>query len=103
MDSVGSVDCWWGRVVFFLNDSSSQAVEEKVAIDSIMSSPIVDVNAPTSALAFLDQFYKGEYENEDYIKKHATANVVNKLKRDCDYSDDCLATWVFLLSLLELI
>lgn len=80
---------------FFLNDSSSQAVEEKVAIDSIMSSPAVDVNAPTSALAFLDQFYKGEYENEDYIKKHATANVVNKLKRDCDYSDDCLATWVF--------
>ena len=80
---------------FFLNDSSSQAVEEKVAIDSIMSSPAVDVNAPTSALAFLDQFYKGEYENDDYIKSHVTANVLNKLKRDCDYSDDCLATWVF--------
>ena len=79
-----------------MNNSSSEAVGENVeATDSITSSPVVDENAPTSALAFLDQFYKGEYENEDYVKKHVTAFVLNKLKRDCDYSDDCLATWVF--------
>lgn len=53
---------------------------------------------PTSPLAFLEQFYKGDYKNKEYVKQHVTANVINKLKRDYEYecpSGDCLATWVF--------
>ena len=57
-----------------------------------------DDDMPTSALAFLEQFYKGQYEDEKYITQNVTANVLNKLKSDFDYecdTNDCLATWVF--------
>ena len=83
---------------YFMNDSSTEAVGENVeAPDSIMTSPVVDKNAPTSALAFLDQFYKNEIEKDD-LRNYVTANVINKLRSDFDYdcpSNDCLATWVF--------
>ena len=83
---------------YFMNDSS-EAMEENVeASDSVTPSPVIDENAPTSALAFLDQFYKGEIGKDDYIRNHVTANVINKLKSDFGYdcpSNDCLATWVF--------
>ena len=83
---------------YFMNDSSTEAVGENVeAPDSIMTSPVVDKNAPTSALAFLDQFYKNEIEKDD-LRNYVTANVINKLRSDYDYdcpSNDCLATWVF--------
>lgn len=83
---------------FFMTDPSSEVMENNVELsDSIRTSPVVDENAPTSALAFLDQFYKGEI-GDDYVRKYVTANVINKLKRDFGYdcpSNDCLATWVF--------
>ena len=83
---------------YFMNDSSTEAVGENVeAPDSILTSPVVDKNAPTSALAFLDQFYKNEIEKDD-LRNYVTANVINKLRSDFDYdcpSNDCLATWVF--------
>ena len=83
---------------FFMTDPSSEVMENNVEVsDSIRTSPVVDENAPTSALAFLDQFYKGEI-GDDYVRKYVTANVINKLKRDFGYdcpSNDCLATWVF--------
>lgn len=83
---------------YFMNDSSTEAVGENVeASDSIATSSVVDENTPTSALAFLDQFYKDEIGKED-LRNYVTANVINKLRSDFDYdcpSNDCLATWVF--------
>ena len=83
---------------YFMNDSSTEAVGENVeASDSIATSSVVDENTPTSALAFLDQFYKNEIEKDD-LRNYVTANVINKLRSDYDYdcpSNDCLATWVF--------
>lgn len=52
---------------------------------------------PTGSLAFLEEFYKGKIDDEDYIIQHVTDNVLNKLKHDYEYGgcDDCLATWIF--------
>jgi RNA polymerase subunit RPABC4/transcription elongation factor Spt4 len=83
---------------YFLNDSSETMEENVEASDSVTPSPVIDENAPTSALAFLDQFYKGDIGKDDYIRNHVTANVINKLRSDFGYdcpSNDCLATWVF--------
>lgn len=85
------------------NDSfgNNNTMAEAVDTDSIEEPDEVDEYeeiTPTSPLAFLEQFYKSDYKNEEYIKQHVTANVINKLKRDYDYecpSGDCLATWVF--------
>ena len=79
---------------------SEQTMAEAVDTDSIEEPDEIDEydDVPASPLAFLEQFYKGDYEKEDYIKQHVTANVINKLKRDYEYecpSGDCLATWVF--------
>jgi hypothetical protein len=62
--------------------------------------PVVEEekSEPTTPLAFLEEFYKGKYENDDYVKQFVTANVLKKLKRDYVYDDpsgECLATWVF--------
>lgn len=84
---------------FFMRDTSSYEAEEVVTeveettVDNDEGEP-----APTSELAFLEQFYKGEYGDEGYIKQNVTANVLNKLKRDYGYdceTNDCLADWVF--------
>lgn len=92
---VGSLLIIGGIIWYFdLIQLNTDVVEEDIVKVENSDENIIE-DAPKSALGFLDQFYKGEYENEDYIKKHATANVLNKLKMDCDYSDDCLATWVF--------
>ncbi len=92
---VGSLLIIGGVIWYFdLIQLNTDVVEEVIEKVENSDENIID-DAPTSELAFLDQFYKGEYENDDYIKSHVTANVLNKLKRDCDYSDDCLATWVF--------
>lgn len=79
---------------------SEQTMAEAVDTDSIEEPDEIDEydDVPASPLAFLEQFYKDDYEKEDYIKQHVTANVINKLKRDYEYecpSGDCLATWVF--------
>jgi len=79
---------------------SEQTMAEAVDTDSIEEPDEIDEydDVPASPLTFLEQFYKGDYEKEDYIKQHVTANVINKLKRDYEYecpSGDCLATWVF--------
>ena len=81
---------------YSLNDAGT--IVEAVDSDSIAVVPEEEEMVPTSPLAFLEQFYKGDYKNEEYIKQHVTANVINKLKRDYEYecpSGDCLATWVF--------
>ena len=66
--------------------------------DSVATKQEVDNNVPKSALAFIEEFYKGDFGDNAYIKSHVTANVLTKLKNDYDYdcpSNDCLATWVF--------
>ena len=78
----------------------SNYVEEPVeeSVDSAPEEYEKEEVYPTSPLAFLEDFYKGNLDDVDYIKQHVTANVINKLKRDykneCP-SGDCLATWVF--------
>lgn len=91
----GGIGLW-----YYMDDNQfggrPQAMQEAVDSDSIKMDN--EEITPTSPLAFLEQFYKGDYENEEYIKQHVTASVINKLKRDYEYdcpTDDCLATWVF--------
>lgn len=88
---------------FFFNQENEPIVAEEEGIieeigDSIYSDEkeMVD-EKPSSPLAFLEDFYKGEIGDEGYIEQNVTANVLNKLKRDNldDDCKDCLATWVF--------
>lgn len=91
---------------FFLNDSgktTSEDIDQTTPIEQTNNVPVEneeegDAPAPTSELAFLEQFYKGNLNDADFIKQHVTANVLNKLKRDfgndCP-SGNCIATWVF--------
>ena len=75
-----------------------ETAAEAVDSDTIAVVPEEDEMAPTSARGFLEEFYKGEYGDDGFIKQNVTANVLNKLKRDYDYdcpSNDCLAVWVF--------
>ena len=78
-----------------VSSEDTDCIEEPT--DSI-SDDFEEGDMPSNALDFLDRFYKGKYDDDDYIKEYVTANVLNKLKRDYEYdcpSDDCLATWVF--------
>ncbi len=95
----GGIGAWW-YMNNGTNNSSSLPVPETMVADTIpTSSEMEETNdLPSSPLAFLEQFYKGEYGDEGYLEQHVTANVLNKLKRDYGYdcpSGDCLATWVF--------
>ena len=70
------------------SDSVSISEEKEDAVDE----------TPTSPLAFLEDFYKGEMGDEGYIEQYVTASVLKKLKNDYEYecpSGDCLADWVF--------
>ena len=88
-----------GGYYFFMSDTLSYESENVVAQveETAAENEKKEEDTPRSAMAFLGQFYKGEF-GDDYIRKHVTANVISKLKRDFDYdcpSNDCLATWVF--------
>lgn len=89
---------------YFFKDTENTKPDNNIRTnpveESIETTPIVEEenNEPTTPLAFLEEFYKGKYENDDYVKQFVTANVLRKLKRDYVYDDpsgDCLATWVF--------
>lgn len=86
---------------FFIRDTGDTTPKDsKSSIEMKDNTPVVEEesNEPTTPLAFLEEFYKGKYENDDYVKQFVTANVLKKLKRDYVYDDpsgDCLATWVF--------
>ena len=95
----GGIGAWY----YMSDGGASEGRSQIEAVDSD-SIPVVDTSevyndvVPSSPLAFLEEFYKGNYEDSEYIKQHVTANVLNKLKRDYDYecpSNDCLATWIF--------
>ena len=90
----------WCYMSSYSNNSNSQQVPKTVSSDTIPISSETEVinDVPSSPLAFLEQFYKGEIGDQNYIEQHVTANVLNKLKRDYLYdcsTGDCLATWVF--------
>lgn len=91
----------WYYMMSESNSDPYPAVEGDYVEESVDSPPeeYEDEEVfPTSPLAFLEEFYKGNLNDVDYIKQNVTANVLNKLKRDykndCP-SGDCLATWVF--------
>ena len=84
---------------FSVNEDSMEAVEgENIEYeDSVATKLEVEDDAPKDALAFIEEFYKGNLQDDTYIKSHVTASVLTKLKNDYDYdcpSNDCLATWV---------
>lgn len=83
----------------FGSEAMAPIEEEVDSIAELKDSTDVNLNdyMPTSELDFLEQFYKGEYEDYGFIKKNVTANVLNKLRSDYDYDEceKCLATWVF--------
>lgn len=92
-----------GGAWYMYNDLSSNSLTPVETMDNDVADIPEDVGEiledfPTSELDFLEQFYKGNINDEEYIKQNVTANVLNKLKRDYDKdcpSGDCLATWVF--------
>ena len=86
---------------YFFKDSGDAKPKENYSTTpvekSIDTTPVVEEksNEPTTPLAFLEAFYKGNLDDADYIKQHVTASVLNKLKRDYESgcpSGDCLAT-----------
>ena len=88
---------------YFFKDTGDAKPKENYSTSPVEkpldTTPVVEEksNEPTTPLAFLEAFYKGNLNDADYIKQHVTASVLNKLKRayesDCP-SGDCLATWV---------
>lgn len=89
---------------FFIRDTGDTTSKDSNKTNLVEKptdyTPVVEEekSEPTTPLAFLEEFYKGKYENDDYVKQFVTANVLKKLKRDYVYDDpsgDCLATWVF--------
>lgn len=95
----GGIGAW-----YYMTDGGASGGRSQIEAAALDSTPVVDTSTvyndviPSSPLAFLEEFYKGNYEDSEYIKQHVTANVLNKLKRDYDYdcpSNDCLAVWVF--------
>lgn len=89
---------------FFIKDSGNTMHGPQVDTDTIeeLADGILEdyeeENMYSSPLAFLEEFYKGDLSDVEYIKQHVTANVLNKLRRDYEYdcpSGDCLATWIF--------
>lgn len=94
----GGIGVW-----YYMSDGGvSGGISQFEAVDSD-SIAVVDTSAvyndvvPSSPLAFLEEFYKGNYEDSEYIKQHVTANVLNNLKRDAekDGRSGLLAAWVF--------
>lgn len=92
-----------GGAWLMYNDISSNSVASVEAVDNDSidirdAMEDVEEDIPTSELDFLEQFYKGNVNDAEYIKQHVTANVLNKLKQDYDYdcpSNDCIAVWLF--------
>lgn len=90
---------------FFIQDSGNTPYEPQVdtdmieeVADSVYDDEAMDDDMPTSAIEFLEQFYKGKVGDADYLAENVTTNVMIKLKEDYVYdcpSNDCLAVWVF--------
>lgn len=90
---------------FFIQNSGNTLYEPQVdtdmieeVADSVYDDEAMDDDMPTSAIEFLEQFYKGKVGDADYLAENVTTNVMIKLKEDYVYdcpSNDCLAVWVF--------
>lgn len=90
---------------FFIQNSGNTLYEPQVdtdmieeVADSVYDDEAMDNVMPTSAIEFLEQFYKGKVGDADYLAENVTTNVLIKLKEDYVYdcpSNDCLAVWVF--------
>lgn len=90
---------------FFIQNSGNTLYEPQVdtdmieeVADSVYDDEAMDNVMPTSAIEFLEQFYKGKVGDADYLAENVTTNVMIKLKEDYVYdcpSNDCLAVWVF--------
>lgn len=94
----GGIGAW-----YYMSDGGASGGRSQFeTVDSDLIA-VVDTSAvyndvvPSSPLAFLEEFYKGNYEDSEYIKQHVTANVLNKLKQDAekDGRSGLLAAWVF--------
>ena len=65
-------------------------------IDSINKVEAEKAVIETGAIAFVTEFYnKRKFEDESFLKKNCSAEVLKKLRADNDYDDGGLATWDF--------
>ena len=82
--------------------SGAAQKEEQARLDSIaradsINTVIADSVAQVEAtVAFITDFYNSKkFENEEFLKKHCSAEVLKKLADDYEYEGGGLASWDF--------
>ena len=76
---------------------AEQELQDSTALADSSNNAIVDSTAQVEAtIAFITDFYNSKkFENEDFLKKYCSAEVLKKLADDYEYEGGGLASWDF--------
>ena len=76
---------------------AEQELQDSIALAGSINDAIADSTARVEAtIAFITDFYNSKkFENEDFLKKYCSAEVLKKLADDYEYEGGGLASWDF--------
>ena len=76
---------------------AEQELQDSTALADSSNNAIVDSTAQVEAtIAFITDFYNSKkFENEDFLKKYCSAEVLKKLADDYEYEGGGYASWDF--------
>ena len=76
---------------------AEQELQDSTALADSSNIAIADSTARVEAtIAFITDFYNSKkFENEEFLKKHCSAEVLKKLADDYEYEGGGLASWDF--------
>ena len=76
---------------------AEQELQDSTALTDSSNNAIADSTARVEAtIAFITDFYNSKkFENEDFLKKYCSAEVLKKLADDYEYEGGGLASWDF--------
>ena len=76
---------------------AEQELQDSTALAGSSNNAIADSTAQVEAtIAFITDFYNSKkFENEDFLKKYCSAEVLKKLADDYEYEGGGLASWDF--------
>jgi len=76
---------------------AEQELQDSTALADSSYDAIADSTAQVDAtIAFITDFYNSKkFENEEFLKKHCSAEVLKKLADDYEYEGGGLASWDF--------
>ena len=76
---------------------AEQELQDSTAFADSSNDAIADSTARVEAtIAFITDFYNSKkFENEEFLKKHCSAEVLKKLADDYEYEGGGLASWDF--------